>query len=134
MNVGKYILDRMNDGKWIVYWMDEVSRYRNQIIFDDFEMILDNLFKKPHDQKKMELVTLFRLAFTNHDLFFEHGMSCDIVKHLPNVDQIPGNLKTQTDKFEWHLNSFIEAYSSLTGVRFSMTEIEPMVIDLKAGF
>lgn len=134
MNIGKYVLERMNDGRWIVYWTDLPTRYRNQVILDDLETIFDNLFQKPHDQKKLEMVTLFRLAFTNHELFFQHGMSHDIVKHLPNVDQIPGTLKTQQDRFNWHLNSFIEAYSSLTGIRFSPTEVEPMVIDLKEQF
>lgn len=130
MNIGKYMLERMNSGKWAVQWTDPNTRYRNHVIIDDLEAIFDNIIKTPHDMKKMELVSLFRSAFLDEKSFWENPMCHDILKHLPNTTVFPGYLPTSEKRYEWHLTQFIEAYASLTGVRFSPTELEPYLYDL----
>jgi len=134
MNIGKYIIERMNSGQWIVYWTDEISRYRNQVIIDNLEVIFDNVFKTPHETKKLELVNLFRDAMTNHDLFFENPMSHGMIDKMPNVNYFPGNLPNSKARFHWHLNQFIEAYAALTGTRFSPTELLPFLQNMENEF
>jgi hypothetical protein len=133
VNIGKYLIQRMNDGRWFVEWADGTG-YRPHVIIDDLEAVFDNMMKIPHENRKDDFIKLFRLAMTNHDKFFENPMSHEILKHLPPSTYLPGYYHTPRARFRWHLDQFIQGYASLTGCQLSPTEVEESLQDLIGDF
>lgn len=121
--IGKYHIDQWNDGSWVVSWKD-FDNINHVIHTLNLESILDDL-TRPHQEHVHILAHYFQAAMTDDTTFLDLPGSGVILEHLPHVDIPPGwEPMSKRQRLTWHLQQFIEAYASMTGVRLQEGEME----------
>lgn len=129
MNVGKYNLEKMNDGKWVIQWTDLSTRHRQTLIVSNLESMLDEMVR-PYQDHISDFVQIFHNAWINQEDFFKHPLAQTIVDRLPTVKEVPGHLKDYA-RYIWHLNQFLDAYAACTGIRLKPDDVEPYLLDVR---
>lgn len=133
MNIGKYYIEQMNNGHWMIHWLVPQTRHQQKVFVDNLESVLDEVVK-PYMEHQNKLISLFRLAMTDANAFMDESEAYLLLQAMPDDISIPGQLKDPYSQFTWHLFHFIDAYEKIHGIKLKIDDLEPYLNDIRARF
>lgn len=134
MNIGKYSISRMNDGQWVIEWLDKETRHKHMQFIPDLEPFFDQLVR-PRMEMAQEFVHLFRLAFNDSDAFLNLPIAKKLLDLMRDDLFIPvWEYNSAYARFQWHVGQFIGAYAGLTGIELRLDEVLPYLDDMRESF
>jgi hypothetical protein len=120
----------MNNGNFILEWMDHSTKHRKKHEINDLEWVLDQVVA-PRIKHQEEFIYIFRLASTDPDGFIMHYMGEKMLQVMPS-ELPPGWWDMNSyGRFYWHLTEFLKAYAIICKVELRPDEVEPYLLEFR---
>jgi hypothetical protein len=135
VNIGKFYLNRRNDGKWEISYSPAKQTARITVIHDNLEADIERIVELHREGDRLSnlFVRVFELYFINPEAFLDEPAGKAILNNLTDTDVIPGFFDKDR-RFDWHTERLLLGFNRAYKTNWTMQDISQSIQHVKAKY